>query len=88
MTVGPHGPHGGLHAITPPRNGPHAYKIPNANPDRNRDEAEHRAGSPDRPKPPRPPRGNPKNREDYLFGGPSFLVRWAPSVYSLGILAG
>eukprot|EP01047_Picozoa_sp_COSAG01_P146109 COSAG01_NODE_78648_length_142_cov_210.651163_1_plen_27_part_01 len=27
MTVGPHGPHGGLHAITPPRNGPHAYKI-------------------------------------------------------------
>ena len=33
MTVGPHGPHGGLHAITPPRNGPHAYKIPNRNPD-------------------------------------------------------
>ena len=32
MTVGPHGPHGGLHAITPPRNGPHAYKIPNRNP--------------------------------------------------------
>ena len=33
ITVGPHGPHGGLHAITPPRNGPHAYKIPNRNPD-------------------------------------------------------
>jgi hypothetical protein len=33
MTVGPHGPHGGLHAITPPRNGPHAYKIPNRNPE-------------------------------------------------------
>ena len=33
MTVGPHGPHGGLHAITPPRNGPHAFKIPNGSPD-------------------------------------------------------
>jgi hypothetical protein len=33
MTVGPHGPHGGLHAITQPKNGPHAYKIPNANPE-------------------------------------------------------
>ena len=54
-----------------------------------RDEAEHRAGSPDRPKPPRDRHAATRgSREGYCIEGPHFGEVVPISLCGLGVLAG